>query len=205
MNKKPNRSRTVSSLNTKQNNIIKKEQNNNKLIFFLLAGALFTTLVVYFKVFNFQFINSWDDTQYIIENQYIQSFSLNHLIKLCTGFFVSNYQPITMLSYAVEYIVGNGSPLVFHGLNIAIHLINSYLVFSLIRNISSRNSVVALITAAFFAIHPMHIESVAWVSELKDVLYSFFFLLGLIHYCRFIAEKQTKFLIYTFLFFILLE
>ena len=99
--------------------------------------------------------------------------------------------------------MGNGSPAVFHGLNIAIHLINSYLVFVLICKLSPKNSVVALITAAFFVIHPMHIESVAWISELKDVLYSFFFLLGLIQYCRYLTKKQSRLLIYTFLFFLL--
>lgn len=188
---------------TKQSKLPEKTNQNNRLILLLLAGALLTTLAVYFKVLNFPFISSWDDSDYVVKNHYIQSFSTDNLINLCTGFFVANYQPVTMLLYMLEYVLGNGSPAVFHGLNILIHLINSYLVFVLIRQISPKNSVVSLVTAAFFAIHPMHIESVAWVSELKDVLYSFFFLLGLIQYCRFTANRQTKLLVYTFLFFLL--
>ena len=203
MKKKPTKKPIASNNNSKNIITIKKEQNDNMLIFLLLAGVLLTTLAVNFKVFNFPFMLSWDDTEYIIENQYIHSFSPENLIKLCTGFFVANYQPVTMLLYSLAYFVGNGTPDIFHGLNIIFHLINSYLVFVLICKISPKNSVVGLITAAFFAIHPMHIESVAWVSELKDVLYSFFFLLGLIQYCRFIVNKQLKLLVYAFLFFAL--
>ncbi|MEI6555710.1 MAG: tetratricopeptide repeat protein [Paludibacter sp.] len=204
MSKKPTKKQIASKHNSaKESNKKTIPQNSNRLILILLAGALLTTFAVYFKVLNFPFINSWDDTDYVIRNHYIQSFSFENITKLWTSFFVANYQPITMMLYAVEYFAGNGSPQIFHGMNIVIHLINSYLVFVLIREISPKNSVVALITAAFFAIHPMHIESVAWVSELKDVLYSFFFLLGLIQYCRFIVNNQTKLLVYTFIFFLL--
>ena len=204
MNKNQSQKQNASPLKSKRNSLPKDTSpNNQKLILFLLAGALLSSFAVYFKVLDFPFINSWDDTEYIIENQYIQSFSLENLIQLCTRFFVGNYQPVTMLLYSIAYHLGSGTPAIFHGLSIIIHLVNCYLVFVLIREISPKNSVVALITAAFFAIHPMHIESVAWVSELKDVLYSFFLLLGLILYCRYLTQKQSKLLIYTFVFFAL--
>lgn len=203
MSKQSSKKHSTAGINSKQSTAIKKDQNNKKLVYFILGAVLLTTLIVYFKVLDFSFINSWDDTEYIIENQYIQSISVDNLIKLCTGFFVANYQPVTMLLYSFAYYLGSESPGFFHGLNIIIHLINSYLVFVLIRKILPDNSIKALITAAFFAIHPMHIESVAWVSELKDVLYSFFFLLGLIQYCRFIINKQSKLLVFTFFLFVL--
>lgn len=201
MNLKPNIKNTTSIPDSVLMRYFKTQ--DDKLILLLLVGVLLTTLAVYFKVLDFGFLLSWDDKEYVIENPDIQRLSLQNLINLCTGFYVANYQPVTMMVYALEYSLGNGNPHVFHAVNIFIHLINSWLVYILIRKISPGNSFVALITAAFFAIHPMHIESVAWVSELKDVLYSFFLLLGLIQYCRYLANKQTKILVYTFLFFAL--
>lgn len=175
----------------------------NGLMLILLAGAILTTFAVYFKVLDFGFVLSWDDKEYVIENPHIQMLSFQNLKSIFSSFYVANYQPVTMLVYTLEYIFSNGNPFVFHAVNIFIHLLNSWLVYILIRKLSPQNSVVALITAAFFAIHPMHIESVAWISELKDVLYSFFFLLGLILYCQFLNRKQTMYLILTFLFFVL--
>jgi tetratricopeptide (TPR) repeat protein len=108
-----------------------------------------------------------------------------------------------MLFYAVEYKIGGGNASLFHFSNILLHLLNTCLVFILIRKISPKNSIVALITAAFFAVHPMHVESVAWVSERKDVLYSFFFLVSLIMYTRYLASQKIKHLAYVLLFFVM--
>ncbi|NTW34307.1 MAG: tetratricopeptide repeat protein, partial [Bacteroidetes bacterium] len=98
---------------------------------------------------------------------------------------------------------GGGNAFIFHLNNILLHIANSILVYILIRKISPKNAVVALITAAFFAVHPMHVESVAWVSERKDVLYSFFFLLSLIIYCNYLKLQKTKLLIFSAMFFVL--
>jgi len=97
-----------------------------------------------------------------------------------------------MLLYAFEYKTGNGSSGIFHFVNILIHLCNTYLVFVFISKISPKNVWVALITAAFFAVHPMHVESVAWVAERKDVLYTFFFLFSLIMYTKYLTSERHK-------------
>src|SRR5690606_22052216 len=73
---------------------------------------------------------------------------------------------------------------VFHALNLIIHLVNVLLVFRLIFLLSGRDKWVAAFVALFFGIHPMHVESVAWISELKDMLYSLFFLAGLLVYYK---------------------
>jgi hypothetical protein len=80
-----------------------------------------------------------------------------------------------MITYTLAYHVAGDDPHFFHGVNIFIHLANVFLVFWLISILSRRKLLVAAIVSLFFGIHPMHVESVAWVAELKDVLYGFFF------------------------------
>jgi tetratricopeptide (TPR) repeat protein len=82
-------------------------------------------------------------------------------------------------------------------------LANVILVYIFIQKLTSGNTFIAFTVALIFGVHPMHVESVAWVSERKDVLYSFFFLLGLISYLSFIDKQQKKYLIYTLIWFIL--
>lgn len=168
-----------------------------------LGLALIITVLVYAKVVGFDFLTSWDDFDYITDNADVQVLNLENIGKYFTKFYAGNYQPLTLLLYAVQYFFGNGSAAVFHAVNISIHIVNSYLVFVLIRKLLPHNNFVALITAVFFAIHPMHVESVAWISEFKDVLYSFFFLTALILYVNFLRLKQTKLLYSIFLLFIL--
>ncbi len=177
--------------------------NQNKWIWVALGVVLLTTFAIYFKAIKFDFLITWDDNFYITYNNAIKDLHWANIKLFFTEFFVWNYQPITMLMYAIEYkLVGNSASL-YHLNNIIFHLINTYLVFILVRKISPKNAVVALITAAFFAIHPMHVESVAWVAERKDVLYSFFFLLSLIVYTNYLKSDKLKHLILAGVFFTL--
>jgi hypothetical protein len=105
--------------------------------------------------------------------------------------------------YAFEYKLAGNSPGFYHFNNILLHILNTYLVFVLVRKISPKNVIVALTTAAFFAVHPMHVESVVWVSERKDVLYSFFFLISLILYTNYLKSQKLKFLLFSGIFFVL--
>jgi tetratricopeptide (TPR) repeat protein len=88
-------------------------------------------------------------------------------------------------------------------LNLLLHIINTGLVFYFIWLISGKRLWVAAFSAVVFGIHPMHVESVAWVSERKDLLYTLFFLLSLIQYWYFLTNKKNKNLIYCFIFFAL--
>ena len=176
--------------------------NQSRWIWFALALVLVAIFTVYSRALRFDFVD-WDDTAYIVNNEDIKKLSWDNLKLFFTKFYVGNYQPVTILSYAVEYKFVKYSASLYHFNNILLHALNTCLVFVLIRKISPRNAVVALITAAFFAVHPMHVESVAWVAERKDMLYSFFLLLALIMYTDYIRLKQSKYLIYSALFFVL--
>jgi len=178
------------------------KNNQNKWVWFAFAVVLLTTFAIYFKAIKFEFL-IWDDNMYINLNERIKALNWENVKLIFTEFYFGNYHPITTLNYAMEYKLVGDAPALYHFTNILMHIINSLLVFILIRKISPKNFYVALITTAFFAVHPMHVESVAWVSERKDVLYTFFFLLSLIIYTNYLKSKKLIQLILTGIFFLL--
>jgi len=133
----------------------------------------------------------WDDDLYVTENPVIQNFSFNSVKQIFTSFFVGNYQPVTILSYLFEYRFFKLDPFGYHLMGLALHLCNCLLVFWLIYMLT-RNIPVSFITAILFGIHPLHVESVAWVSERKDVLYALFFLSAAICYCYYLRERKIR-------------
>jgi len=173
----------------------------SKWVWVALAAVIITTFAIYLKATHFEIFYCWDDNVYIRENSFIKALNWENIKSIFSTFYFGNYHPFTTLFYAIEYKTGAGDFSLFHFNNILLHIINTVLVFVFIRKISPANTAVALITAAFFAVHPMHVESVAWVSERKDVLYSFFFLLSLIFYSDYLKSQKTKQLLLAFFLF----
>ena len=174
------------------------KSNRNIFIFIILV----ITAVVYFKTLNFDFTN-WDDKTYLNENPFIKDLSSHGIAKIFSTAYFGNYHPLTTLSYTIEYYFFGLKPFIFHLINVLVHLVNCLLVFLLIKKLTNKIEI-PLITAFIFALHPMHVESVAWVAERKDVLYTLYFLASLIFYIKFIKEKNNlKFLVVAFIFFIL--
>lgn len=148
------------------------------------------------------FVN-WDDDKYIINNPVIQSASLMSLKKIFTSFVIQNYHPITLLSYLFEYHFFKLNPFYYHLTNLILHLLNCSLVFWLIFIITGR-AYVSYAVAILFGIHPLQVESVAWISERKNLLYALFFLGTLISYSYYILkEKALKYYCFSLLLFIL--
>jgi tetratricopeptide (TPR) repeat protein len=136
------------------------------------------------------FLN-WDDPGYVTENRFIRIFSLQNIGKIFTGFFICNYQPATILSYALDYQIFGLSPFGYHLTNLILHLLNSLLVFWLLYKLT-HSIYAALLTAVLFGVHPLHTESVAWVSQRKDVLYAFFCLGALVSYAYYLKSGLAK-------------
>jgi len=201
MNKKPIKKNSSSKKKKTTHKIDNKKVD--KWVWVALAVVVITTFFIYFKAISFNLLYSWDDCDYVTNNDHIRSLQWVNIKLFFSSFYIDNYHPLTMLFYAFDYKIGSSQPWVFHLNNILLHIINTYLVFVLIRKISPENIMVALITAAFFAVHPMHVESVAWVSERKDVLYSLFFLLSLIMYFDYNKNQKLKYLIFAGAFFVL--
>ncbi|MCX6268227.1 MAG: tetratricopeptide repeat protein [Bacteroidetes bacterium] len=181
--------------------------------FLLPVGLLLIiTWLLYKPAVNHGFTN-WDDPTYVLENTYVKKLNSESIGYFFTKSSASNYHPLTMISLGIDYYFASGgkSPsnsttgvdaAQFHITNIILHLFNVVLVFVFVMLLARKRLWVATITALLFGIHPMHVESVAWITERKDVLYTFFFLAGLISYLKYLEIKSLKYIVITFLFFI---
>ncbi len=161
----------------------------SKIPSYWLVALLGLTLLSFSSILDNDFVN-WDDMRYIQENEVVHSFSAENLKKSFSGEVSDNYHPLTNLSQTLDWVLGGGKAFPFHFTSLLFHLLNVVLVFLLIKRLGKAEWA-ALLVAAIFAVHPMHVESVAWAAERKDVLYAFFFLLSLLAYLRYVKESPN--------------
>lgn len=172
----------------------------------LLAGCLLLTFLVFANTFGAQFVN-WDDHGYLWLNPQVQSLGQMDLGKIFTSHTHGNYSPLVVLSFCVEHTfdsplkpgqmsVENFQPFLYHFDNVLLHLGATALAFFFLRALGLRGWGLALGTV-LFGIHPMRSESVAWVTERKDVLYGLFYIAALLTYWKHIQEQKTKWFIWT--------
>ncbi|HEX7077166.1 MAG TPA: tetratricopeptide repeat protein [Candidatus Eisenbacteria bacterium] len=155
-----------------------------------LAGIVAATFLVYLPCLDNKFTD-WDDNFYVTENALVAHPSLHGIL---TTPVAGNYHPLTMASLALNYRLSGLDPASYHWLNLLLHLANTALVFFFVRRLTKGRFWTTVATAAFFGIHPMHVESVAWIAERKDVLYAFFYLAGLIAYLRYVDGRKLAWL-----------
>lgn len=179
---------------------MKKEVLNNfsNSNWIYLVIILFLFPIVFFKLFNVGFM-CWDDADYILENQFVHTFSVKDFF---TRFYIGNYHPLTMLSFGVDWQLFGNHAKGYHIENITWHLLNTILVFYIGKRFSL-SSFYAFILAAVFAFHPLQIETVAWISERKNLLYAFFYLGAILKYFQYKLSKKTWHLVLVYLLFIL--
>ena len=163
----------------------------------MVAGllALFC-IVVYYKVTGFDFINL-DDDIYVYENAMVTAgLSAKSIAAAFASFHATNWHPITWISHQLDVSLFGSNAGSHHAMNVALHIANSILLFFLLSGMTADRWKSA-IAAAVFAIHPTHVESVAWIAERKDVLSTLFMLLAFFAYWRYtrdIANKQRYWL-----------
>ena len=147
-------------------------------------------LVIYAQTIRFDFINL-DDNLYVFNNQTVLSGLNKESIRWAfTQFFAANWHPLTWLSHMLDVQLFGQNARAHHAVNVIFHLANSMLAFSVFRAITGsfwRSAIVALL----FAVHPAHVESVAWVAERKDVLSTFLWLLTMLAYA-FYARRVSS-------------
>lgn len=147
-------------------------------------GLVVLTFLVYGAATGNGLLN-WDDNEYITDNPYLKDLSWTGIKGIFSAFLVGNYHPLTLLSYALEYAwAGRVDAVLMHTTNVVFHVANTVLVFLFGKRLL-KDHWGGVIVALLFALHPMHVESVAWIAERKDVLYTFFFLLALSVYLRY--------------------
>ncbi len=164
-----------------------------------LPALALLVFIVFSSVLNFDFVY-WDDDQYVLANKRFQPGAARSVGSFFKGYDVGNYHPLTMLSYSLDFQV-TPLPKPFHRTNLLLHIFNTLLVYVLLRYLSLTHWV-ALLSAAFFAMHPMRVESVAWISGRKDLLMTVFYLLSLITFILYITKSSYLTLLLSYLFFV---
>ena len=162
------------------------------LIYLLLV---LTTVTVFWQVRNHEFINL-DDSKYVTENRHVQNgLTLDSMIWAFTTTQVANWHPLTWLSHMLDCQLYGLNPKGHHLTNVFLHLLNTLLLFFILQRMTGalwRSGLVA----AFFALHPLHVESVAWVAERKDVLSTLFWLLTMWGYIWYVERPRlTRYLL----------
>jgi tetratricopeptide (TPR) repeat protein len=159
----------------------------------ICLGLALLTAAAYWPVVRNGFVN-YDDPDYVTSNPIVQAGLTGESIRWAfTSYHSSNWHPLTWLSHMLDCQLYGLKPAGHHLTNVAFHVANSLLLFLLLRALTGALWRSALV-AALFALHPLHVESVAWVAERKDVLSTFFGLLSLwaySKYARAVSKRAT--------------
>ncbi len=171
----------------------------------LSAGiAIIFGLICFLQTVNFDYVN-WDDDKNVYDNELVTTITADNFVENTKGIFttdvIGNYNPLPIWTFALENLAfGMDSPGKMHMNNVFLHLICVLLIFRISRLLGLKNGA-ALLVALLFAIHPMRVESVAWITERKDVLFGVFFLGALFYYVKRKVYGEKKYtLIITVLF-----
>ena len=168
----------------------------------LLAFALVASFICLFPTLQNGFVN-WDDSAYILRNSMVWGLSWENLQQMfTTSETLGLYHPLTLFSFAVDYTIWGTQAFGFHLTNLLLHLLNIGMVFGLVLKLTKKE-MAAFVAALLFGMHPMHLESVAWISGRKDVLYTVFALISLLCYLSYAEAGKVKKekLVLSFLFF----
>ena len=173
-------------------------KSNSRLLIILITSIVFA---VFLPILNNGFV--WDDIHNIIENFNYRGISLSHTYWMFTTFHDANYHPLAWLTLGIDYVLWGMNPAGYHLTNLVLHILNAIFFYFLILAFLRRNGLVdlslnntgarlsAIIGTLFFAIHPLRVETVAWVSTRGDVLCGFFYLITIIAYVQMSGKKST--------------
>jgi len=169
----------------------KINKNNYSFTFFLIV---LITFGIYSNSLNNEFIDYWDDHIYVTGNELVKSLSFNNIKLIFSTIFWTDYYPVSLLTYAIDYHFWELNPLGYHITNVFLHSINAFLIFLIIITLV-KSTIAAYITSTIFIIHPVNVETVVWISERKNLLSFLFLLIAFYLYIRSHKEKQTFFYI----------
>ena len=181
------------------------------LKYYLAGGVALMTFIVYLAALQNEFVE-WDDSQYVFENLHIRSFDTAFFKWAFFYFYAANWHPLTWISHALDYAIWGLNPMGHHLTNNILHAANTFLVVLLVVRLietvhdspftihhsrftshDSRSTLVAAATTGLlFGLHPLHVESVAWVAERKDLLCALFYLLSVMFYMTYGKYRTYK-------------
>jgi len=161
---------------------------DKKLVSLWAVFVFAAAFIVYSGALSNDFLSVWDDPNYITENPDVTGLSLRNIKAAFTNTYVGNYAPFHIISYALDYTLFGLNPTAFHAVNNILHGINAVMVMLLILRISG-NLRLSVLSALVFALHPLQVESVAWVTERKNILSTTFALGSFLTYIHFLMKK----------------
>lgn len=185
-----------------------ESKRNGALQYYLPASVALITFLVYLTALRNDFVN-WDDDIYVYENPHIRSLNPAFFKWVFFNFHASYWSPLTWMSHALDYAVWGLNPLGHHLTNNILHAANTFIVvFLVIRLLEAWNErtthsgpspfvnertmlIAAGTTGLLFGLHPVHVESAAWVAERKDLLCALFFLLSITLYAKYADRRQS--------------
>ena len=169
---------------------------------FIAVLLALVTLAIYMPVLHDGFVN-YDDEDYVANNRIVKNgLTLAGIRWAFTSFHAANWHPLTWLSHMMDCELFGLNPGAHHFVNVLFHAANAALLFVLLLRLTSALWPSTFV-AALFAWHPLHVESVAWIAERKDVLSTFFALLALLSYARYAKENCRRSFWFALVFFAL--
>lgn len=177
----------------------------NRLIVLLLIAVL--VFLAYSNALQGEFLH-WDDRSYVLSNLHVHHITLENILWMLTSAYQSNWHPMTWLSHSIDYEIWGDNVFGHHLASLLWHIANGFLLFlissSILKTAGFRTKSVhaseagdiffaSAIISLIFALHPLRVESVAWIAERKDVLSGFFFLLAIYLYLLYLEKKEKKY------------
>ncbi len=180
---------------------LKTLNRESQLTLFVYLALTVTTLGVFGQVWNFEFTN-YDDDQYVSQNLHVLNGPTpDGIIWAFTTPHIGNWLPLTWLSFMLDCRLFGLNAGWMHLINLLMHILNTLLLFAVLKKMTGALWPSAFVAAAF-ALHPMHVESVAWITERKDVLSTLFLLLTLTTYVCYVKNRSLPSYLLTILLFV---
>jgi tetratricopeptide (TPR) repeat protein len=176
-----------------KNNVIEPKKESKAKDYWIWI-VLLITFIAFLPSLQNGFVN-WDDDVNVLQNKDILALDLPHLKAIFTHDVIGNYNPLPILTFALEYHFVQFEPYLYHIDNLLLHLVCTLFAFLFLRSLGL-SSIASALAAILFGIHPMRVESVAWVTERKDVLFGVFYMCALWLYVKWCRNENKSPLLY---------
>jgi hypothetical protein len=186
-------------------------KTNTKIILFCVGTLVSLCGIIFHKILGHEFLTAWDDAWQVM-NVGTELWTWENIRIIFTEYYVGQYSPVNQLLYTILYQWVGYDSFWFHFLCLALHTGNTLLIFFILRRLLLMNLgvqkmmkayVISFAVAALFAVHPLQVEVVAWISASKVLVYSFFYLLAVVCYIGYIQKRRIYLYAVMLLFFAL--
>ncbi len=155
---------------------------------------IIATLFIYNPSLKYGILDGWDDTEYLTDRAVQEA----NITEIFSNYHLGMYQPIPVLSMAINYVSAGVSSQAYHATNLFLHVINIFLVWLFLLRLTRRKSI-AGIGAFLFALHPMNVEAVVWISARSTLMFTAFYIGGLLTYLKYTENRKPLYLALTLL------